>query len=208
MKEDVNLGKRESESRQRIIDAALHLFSKKGFSATGLRELAREADVNVAMVSYFFGSKKGLLKELLDHFFSGYLDLARETLSGDEPVEPRLRRFIAAALTYFENHRDALLLALAEIPRDDPDIIEHKIIWAKQMMAEFDQRLCQPIAHEHGRNIPPHILGPLLTSTLSARFLFAPILQQVAPEPCAPIDSATIEQLTDVLLHGLLRDEF
>ncbi len=205
MPEIVNSEKVNRASRQRIVDAALRLFSKKGFSGTGLRELATEADVNVAMVSYFFGSKKGLLKELLDTFFSGYLDIARSTLSGNEPVEPRLRRFIATTLSYFENNRNALLIALAEIPRDDPEIIKYKMHWAQQMIVVIDQKLCQPIAREQNRTIPPHILGPLLTSTLAARFLFAPILEQVTPERSAsPLDSGTVEQLTDVLLHGLL----
>ena len=204
MEEIVNRGGKDCESRQRIVDAALCLFAKKGFSGTGLRELATEANVNIAMISYFFGSKKGLLKEILDLFFSGYLAIARENLSGNEPVEPRLRRFVEATLSYFENNRNALLIVLAEIPRDDPDIIEHKTLWARQMMAELDEHLCRPLARQHGIHIQPQLLGPILTSTLASRFLFAPILEQIAPERCSSPDPSMIDQITAVLLHGLL----
>jgi len=202
--EIVNPGKKDCESRKRIVEAALKLFSRKGFCATGLRELSAEAGVNLAMVSYFFGSKKGLLKELLDRFFSGYLEIARETLSGKDPVEVRLRRFIDTTLAFFQSNRSALLLALAEIPHDDPDIIEHKTRWARQMIVEIDRHLCRPISRRHGRSIPPHVLAPLLTSTLASRFLFAPVLEQVDSNRRSLLDPTTIEQLTVVLLHGLL----
>ncbi len=204
MKEIVNRGGNDCESRRRILDAALLLFSKKSFSGTGLRELATEAHVNIAMISYFFESKKGLLKEILDHFFSGYLAIARETLSGDEPVEPRLRRFVESTLSYFENNRNALLITLAEIPHDDPDIIKHKTLWAQQMMAELEKHLCRPLAQQHGVHIQPQVLGPILTSILASRFLFAPILEQITTEDDVLPDPSTVDQITAVLLHGLL----
>ena len=56
--------------RQRIIAAAVRLFAKKGFSATGVRELATAAQVKPSMIGYYFGSKQGLLEHLLDDFFS------------------------------------------------------------------------------------------------------------------------------------------
>ncbi len=202
--EIVNQGKKDCASRKRIVEAALKLFSRKGFCATGLRELSTEAEVNLAMVSYFFGSKKGLLKELLDRFFSGYLAIARETLSGSDPVEVRLRRFIGTTLAYFQSNRSALLVALAEIPHDDPDIIEHKTRWARQMMAQIDRHLCRPIARQHGHSIPPRVLAPLLTATLASRFLFAPLLEQLDSSRKSLLDPTIIEQLTVVLLHGLL----
>ncbi len=61
--------------RDRIFQTAVRLFAKHGFAGTGMRELANKADVNLAMINYFYGSKKGLLKEILDDFFVGYIAL-------------------------------------------------------------------------------------------------------------------------------------
>lgn len=48
------------ETRQRLIDAGLHLFGIKGFEATRTRELADLAEVNQAAIPYHFGGKEGL----------------------------------------------------------------------------------------------------------------------------------------------------
>ncbi|HEY2203417.1 MAG TPA: helix-turn-helix domain-containing protein, partial [Pseudonocardia sp.] len=44
----------------RILRAALTLFARQGFSATGVRALGREAGVSPGLVLHYFGSKEGL----------------------------------------------------------------------------------------------------------------------------------------------------
>ena len=51
--------------KERIFRSAVYLFARHGFAGTGLRELAARAEVNLAMINYFYGSQKGLLKEIL-----------------------------------------------------------------------------------------------------------------------------------------------
>lgn len=48
-----------------ILDAAEKLFAQKGFMGTSVRDIANKAQVNVAMISYYFGSKEKLLQSLL-----------------------------------------------------------------------------------------------------------------------------------------------
>ena len=44
------------------MEAAEELFAEKGFSGTSVRDIADAADVNVAMISYYFGSKEKMLE--------------------------------------------------------------------------------------------------------------------------------------------------
>lgn len=55
--------------RQRILDVAEKLFAWQGYAATPLREIAESADVNPAMVHYYFGSKHDLLRQVLERIF-------------------------------------------------------------------------------------------------------------------------------------------
>ncbi len=167
-------------SRQRILKEAERLFARQGYTGTGLRELAAAAGVNLAMINYFFGSKKQLLKEILDGFLAGYLEVARQELQGDEEVRVRIDRFVRCAVAYFASHRDALLVTIAELPRDDPEIIEYKAAWGRQMMEIIDREICQPLAREGSRRLSPHLIGPLLTSMMASRFLFAPVMERMA----------------------------
>jgi AcrR family transcriptional regulator len=49
-----------AKSRQRILETARNLFAEHGYVGTTVRAVATDADVDPAMVFYFFGSKQGL----------------------------------------------------------------------------------------------------------------------------------------------------
>ncbi|MEO6831013.1 MAG: TetR family transcriptional regulator [Chitinophagaceae bacterium] len=48
-----------------IIKAAETLFAQHGYEGTSVRDIARDANVNVAMISYYFKSKEGLLEAVM-----------------------------------------------------------------------------------------------------------------------------------------------
>src|ERR1700744_72853 len=56
-----------SEKQLAIMDTAEKLFGQNGFSGTSVRDIADEAGVNVAMISYYFGSKEKLLESLFSY---------------------------------------------------------------------------------------------------------------------------------------------
>lgn len=54
------------DKREDILDVAERLFAEQGFEAVSIREISKEADINIAMVSYYFGSKEKLYEEVID----------------------------------------------------------------------------------------------------------------------------------------------
>ena len=58
-----------ADTREQLLKTAARLFAEKGFEAVSTRELAREADVNMAMIAYYFGSKEGLFKAIIEERF-------------------------------------------------------------------------------------------------------------------------------------------
>lgn len=71
-----------------ILDVAETLFAEKGFDGTSIRDISKMAKINVAMVSYYFGSKERLLESLMLFKTSGLkeqlVNLIEENL---EPIE-------------------------------------------------------------------------------------------------------------------------
>jgi AcrR family transcriptional regulator len=53
-----------SDKQLAIIDIAEKLFSEKGYEGTSVRDIAEMAGINVAMISYYFGSKEKLMQAL------------------------------------------------------------------------------------------------------------------------------------------------
>ena len=78
-----------------ILQVAEQLFAEKGFDGTSIREISKIAKINIAMVSYYFGSKEKLLESLI-LFRTSDLKLKLENLF-DEKVSPlqKIEKFIA-----------------------------------------------------------------------------------------------------------------
>lgn len=56
--------KKFSEKQVHILDVAEKLIAKKGFEGTSIRDISTEAKINVAMISYYFGSKEKMMSYL------------------------------------------------------------------------------------------------------------------------------------------------
>ncbi len=195
----------KQNSKERILHTAVKLFAKQGYGNTGLRELSQKADVNLAMINYFFGSKKELLKEILDIFFTGYLQVARDELSREDELSIKLRRFIHSSITFFATHCNYLLVTISELPHDDPEITEYKAKWAKHMM-ETIELLLDPnmVISKTQIPIPPVIFCSTLTSIMASRFLFNPVMEQVNPVQLTQIsDERYADIISAIFLHGV-----
>ncbi|MBZ0265742.1 TetR family transcriptional regulator [bacterium] len=67
----------EESPRGRILAAALKLFAEKGADASSTREIAQLADVNQAMINYYFGNKEKLYQQVvMTQFFMLFKALA------------------------------------------------------------------------------------------------------------------------------------
>ncbi|MFN2366985.1 MAG: TetR/AcrR family transcriptional regulator [Desulfurivibrionaceae bacterium] len=54
------------DTRTRILDVAEELFADKGYRGTSMRAITARAEVNLAAVNYHFGSKQGLVTEVIE----------------------------------------------------------------------------------------------------------------------------------------------
>jgi AcrR family transcriptional regulator len=75
----------KSDKREHILTVAEELFGEKGFDGTSVRDIANGAGVNLAMISYYFGSKEKLLESLIE-FRSGSASGKLEDLNKDESL--------------------------------------------------------------------------------------------------------------------------
>ena len=91
----------QSDTVDRILDAAEELFAERGFSETSLRMITSKAKVNLAAVNYHFGSKNALIHAVFARFLTPYsatlessFDELEAECQGGEP--PSLNRILWA----------------------------------------------------------------------------------------------------------------
>lgn len=80
-----------NEKQIQILQVAETLFAEKGFDGTSIRDISKEAKINVAMISYYFGSKEKLLESLVLYKTSGLKELLIDLI--DEELEPVAKIF-------------------------------------------------------------------------------------------------------------------
>jgi AcrR family transcriptional regulator len=84
-------------TRDRLIEAAGHVFAERGYRATTIREICRRAGANVAAVNYTFGDKMGLYTEVLRHSVRSAQSAAMKTaLDSSLSPEATIRGVIRA----------------------------------------------------------------------------------------------------------------
>jgi TetR/AcrR family transcriptional regulator, regulator of cefoperazone and chloramphenicol sensitivity len=59
---------RGEDTRRRILDTALEIFASEGYEGASTRLLAERAGVNLPAIQYYFGSKEGLFRAVIDSF--------------------------------------------------------------------------------------------------------------------------------------------
>lgn len=98
------------DKKEHIINNAIELFAEKGFEGTSIRDLAAKADVNIAMVNYYFGSKDKLFEAMVEYKAS-YLREKLEEIAVDksksniEKMDSVIEEYVNRILSQHYYHR-------------------------------------------------------------------------------------------------------
>lgn len=147
---------KDENSKSRILEAATTLFAQKGFDGTSIREICKKANVNLCMISYYWGGKQelynGIIENLLEkqiEYSKGFLDLNKnpKDMSIDECTN--LLTTIADKFVdffYTNISSDLIVLLLKEQQRPDfivksPVLDYMRSVVARVLNREPDDRL-------------------------------------------------------------------
>jgi AcrR family transcriptional regulator len=127
-----------ADKREHILVVAEQLFGERGFDGTSVRDIAQSAGVNLAMISYYFGSKEKLLAALIV-FRSEYTYGILEELNKDESLSPwdKMDRLVEFYVDRILNNLPFHNIMYQEATAFRSDEIKDKIIALK--MRNLDQ---------------------------------------------------------------------
>jgi len=82
------------DKRSRILDAAIQAFSRNGYHATRISDIAKAADVADGTVYLYFAGKEELLSTIFEDHMSRFLEVGRRELSRIDGALAKLRRVV------------------------------------------------------------------------------------------------------------------
>ena len=114
---------RSLETRERLVEAALHVFADHGFAGASTREIARRAGVALAALPYHFTTKEALWKAAAGRIFAQLGESFGRRLQGLEGVDERTRLrlllgdFVRFQAAHPELHRFMIQEGIGKSPR-------------------------------------------------------------------------------------------
>lgn len=94
-----------TEKQIQILEVAETLFAEKGFDGTSIRDISKLAMINIAMISYYFGSKERLLQSLIVYRTSDIKKQLENLL--EEKLEPleKVNKLIEIYINRINNNK-------------------------------------------------------------------------------------------------------
>lgn len=199
-----------SEKHVFILQKAEELFAKKGFDATTVRDIAKAADINLAMISYYFGSKDKLLEKLFAYRMSIITeDLQR--LFENQSLSPlqKLQTFVEEYIARVFRKQDFYKIVLCEqIINNNPKVIELMQEWRMKNLKLVELIVKQG---QDQQVFSPNVDVHLLLNSIVGTVIQTVINKGVYKEPDKKIKSAgktfddNLKQKLLIYLNNLLK---
>jgi len=109
--------KKDNEKRKRILDSAIKVFAKTGYSDARIQDVAEEAGVSHGTVYIYFKNKDALFMSIFQEILGELIQYISSEIQKEKNAEDKIRRIISMQLDIIEENPDLTKLILIEFPR-------------------------------------------------------------------------------------------
>jgi TetR/AcrR family transcriptional regulator len=156
---------RDGDTERRILDAAHAVFLRRGTAGARMQEIAAEAQVNQALLHYYFRSKEQLARAAFERAGSQLMPPVIQVMASDAPLADKVARVVALELDH--------LSRTPYLPGYIIGEVAHRPERAQQLIAAMTRGLTPD-------EIRPRIFGTLRRQI--AQGVAAGTLRPIAPE--------------------------
>src|SRR5579884_721548 len=196
---------RAAQSRRQVLDAALRLFSHRGYRATTVRDIADEAGVSTGNVYHHFEEKEQIFRTLVDEFQaitdSKRYPFTRALANGKFP--DNLEQLALAARDSVREFRPYIALIYV-------DVIEFDGTHIQKFYGDMAQRFSSMLTGGGLQEIRSRLrsdVSPVSALLVSSRIFFNYFSMEIlfnVPQPFGKDSMQIIKEVCDILRNGML----
>lgn len=158
--------RKKERTRQALIDAAIQLFSERGFASTTVEDIAAVAEVSPSTFFRYFGTKEDVLFDDYDAQVDRWVAAFGNGPPG-EPLGAALRR---ATLAIVEAQRDAsrALHVRARLQEDEPALARRSLEFDARAQARGAVAIAAWLGADPDTDLRPHVIAAAVMGAVFA----------------------------------------
>jgi len=163
--------KRSSDKRDRILEAAVKVFARKGYFAARVADIAGQAGVADGTIYLYFRNKEDILVSLFDEIMAEHIEKGREELAAVEGAAARLQVIAQHHLRLLGGNRDLAVVFQVELRQSTKFMERFTAGWLHDYLAVISEVI------EEGQN--DGTFRPDLSRKLATKAFFGALDEMV-----------------------------
>jgi len=115
------------DKKQRILDVALRLFTKRGYFSTSVHDIQHEAQVSIGSIYHHFGNKEAIAKALFDS------------------IEEKMYTAITSIINEYNSSEDrckAIIFYLFDVTESNPEFMDYMLYAKHRDFLQIEKPVC------------------------------------------------------------------
>jgi TetR/AcrR family fatty acid metabolism transcriptional regulator len=194
--------KRTSDKRDRILEAAVKVFARKGYFAARVADIASQAGVADGTIYLYFRNKEDILVSLFDEIMAEHIEKGREELAAVEGAQARLLVIAQHHLRLLGGNRDLAVVFQVELRQSTKFMERFTAGWLHDYLAVISEVV------EEGQD--DGTFRPELSRKLATKAFFGALDEMVTSWILSPKEYDLVSQaagVVDLFLHGAAASE-
>ena len=174
--------KEDQTTETKIKEAARSIFLRKGYEATRTRDIAEASGINLALLNYYFRSKKKLFDQIMNESLHTFLGVIFTILNDpDSSIREKISAFVDTYINMLQANPNLPIFILSEIRTNPEEFVKKMEIKEKLMGSIFKQQFFEEVrcGTIHLQINPIHILFNL-SSLIVFPFIASPLVKEMA----------------------------
>ncbi|MEZ4720471.1 MAG: TetR/AcrR family transcriptional regulator [Flavobacteriales bacterium] len=143
--------KKDLTTANKIKETARRLFTEKGYGRITTRDIAKEADVNLALVNYYFRSKDELFHTIMFEVIQGFMGQMVVLMNDDHSFEEKLELVVSNYIDLLSEQPNLPIFMMSEI-RNHPQEMAERLGIAKMIR---EAKFFKELAERCPEGVPP-----------------------------------------------------
>ena len=186
---------KESETQKLILDAAMKVFTQRGFDGARTEEIAKEAGINRALLHYYYRDKQTIFNMIFEERFKEFFVGIFQIFSSDQPILEKIRLLIDHEISMLLKHPDLARFIITEVANRPERLIEYgqKLgVNPRTFVESFEKQLTAEIKIGTIKPIQPRQLLMNIMSLCIYPFVAQPIFRTMMQ-----LDKATFNNMME-----------